>query len=1022
MSIPFSVLPKRATAEMSKRGSQSSKGKLDDQTDNVSENEYYSSSQSEQTIQKGSQIELQKVVQSEKKKSGALPTDTGAKGAQVTVQNQEETDLSSEEPFLREELSDDEDTESLVTMDPSLLDPELDKNTPVFTLAKIFPRLTVKREDLDKDPEMNPDKVSKLTGITNAKTIEEYIQYYHDLCMHRRKIYYHARLIQRKLLDKDYEQADVESLLFLTENSKQMLDFIHTKCINMYDISAGQKRSYTAGMKNLTGAIVFLKEAVEAKHQAELEFQKEAKRKAEIEAEKAQSQIKALREVRDTRQTPHHSTPNRSGNDDPDKRSRPLSEPTGAGRNVTPRRNANTFFARTTRFDRGNGGSGQGGRNPDEGRRPPFVPDEEEEDERDPATAVIRQLTKALQKLQPNTPNKPDYRGIDKPKLDVFSGDASVYAHWKKKFLLLHGPERNLDDAYLANALHCLLKGEARRKVEVHFTADWNGDNYQRMWDTLDDHYGSKHIQDRCIQDRAARIIPLEQENLNTVSTFCDEITVQINYYLVHDPSAVNNDNSHLYQQIRRKMSDKIFLKFAEWTHGRDDEDEDSPPRSLFRLRKWLQIRTTLLRETEVFSSSAKHRTSKSPKQESFTSQTDLGDSSADESVRPDSEDEAEGCAYFINQSGRRVHFDKTKNKFYEQKPFRANRDQDRNRQRPDTRTMPYKQRFETSDGATQRFSSTPVSNACPVCRTVPHELALCEEFRKLPVIKRFAVVRQSGACFHCLNRGHPMTKCNVNKGILCNVDGCKRYEHPLIHADETTKRISYADWNDVIHGELIWDETESDVQRDVHFVNCTSKVMKLAQEGAIGIETAVCQLAGIGRRKQIRTCVMLDSGATHTYIDEDLASELNMRAMSAPFQSWTRSFHGDKLETMQRVEVNLTSHDGSLTIQLCAITKKNLTDQTGVVDWSRYKKNFDYLVDIPFVPLPKDPRIHLLIGGYHAFLFEKYDGTWRSGGPYKPIAYACPLGWVGFGPSKELPPDVFSEVDQFMIKQIPRK
>jgi hypothetical protein len=166
----------------------------------------------------------------------------------------------------------------------------------------------------------------------------------------------------------------------------------------------------------------------------------------------------------------------------------------------------------------------------------------------------------------------------------------------------------------------------------------------------------------------------------------------------------------------------------------------------------------------------------------------------------------------------------------------------------------------------------------------------------------------------------------------------------------------------------------------------------------------------------------MLDSGATHTYIDEDLANELNMRPMSAPFQSWTRSFHGDKLETMQRVEVNLTSHDGSLTIQLCAITKKNLTDQTGVVDWSRYKKNFDYLVDIPFVPLPKDPRIHLLIGGYHAFLFEKYDGTWRSGGPYKPIAYACPLGWVGFGPSKELPPDVFSEVDQFMIKQIPRK
>jgi hypothetical protein len=184
LSILLSVLPKRATAEMSKRDSQSSKGKLDDQTDDVSETEYYSPSQSDQTIQKGSQTELQKVVQPDKKKPGASNMDTGAKQAQAIVQNQDETDLSSEEPFLREELSDDEDTESLVTMDPSLLDPELDKTTPVFTLAKIFPRLTVKREDLDKDPEMNPDKVSKLTGITNAKTFEEYIQYYHDLCMH----------------------------------------------------------------------------------------------------------------------------------------------------------------------------------------------------------------------------------------------------------------------------------------------------------------------------------------------------------------------------------------------------------------------------------------------------------------------------------------------------------------------------------------------------------------------------------------------------------------------------------------------------------------------------------------------------------------------------------------------------------------------------------------------------------------------------------------------------------------------
>lgn len=1024
--------------EKSKRDAHGNKGKQDEFQDALSEAEYSPGSKAEQ-VQTGAQkvSQLGNLAQSKREDNASasltaqrVTKDLSAKRVLDPV-HEESDDLTSEEPILREELSDEENSESLIIMDPSLLDPEMDKDVPVITLARIFPKIKIKQEDLAKDPELKPERVTQLTGITNAKEIQEYIQYYHDLCIHRRKIYYHARLIQRKLLGQDYSSDDVESLLYYTENSKQILDFVHTKCINMYDISAGQKRSFTAGMKNLVGAITFLKEAVDIKLKAELELQKEAVRRAENEAEKAQSQIKALREVRDNRQNAtlsgqeppavHHSTPNGSRNVCPDKRSE---NPTGGplGRNVTPRRNASVFFPRTRSLG-GNGGGGRGGRNPNEGGRPPFVPDEEEEDESDPTTALIKQLTKAFRNLQPVKPNAPDYRGIEKPKLDLFSGDASVYAHWKKKFLLLHGPERNLDNAYLANALHCLLKGEARKKVEVHFTADWDGENYQRMWETLDEHYGSKHIQDRCIQDRAAKILPLEHETLHTVSTFCDEITVQMNYYQVHQPSAVNDDNSHLYQQIRRKMSDKIFLKFAEWTHGRRDEDEDLPPRSLLALQKWLQMRTTLLRETEVFSSSAKHRASRSPKQENFTIQTGLSDSSADESVRPDSDDEQTGCAYFINQAGRKVHFDRNRNKFYEQKPFRADRDQERYKFRPDTKTMNNKQKFETNNrvGREMLPTSDSSTSACPMCRNT-HELAICEKFRHLPVIKRYAVVRQTGVCIHCLKRGHLMTRCNVNRGVLCNVDGCTRYEHPLLHHDETTKQVSYADWNDVIHGELVWDENEGNIERDVHFVNCTSKVMKLAQEGAIGIETAVCLLSGVGRRQQIRTCVMLDSGATHTYIDEDLAKDLNCRLMSKPFQVLTRSFHGEKLETMQRVEVNLTSHDGSMTTQLCAITKKDLTDQTGVVDWAICKKNFDYLVDIPFAPLPKDPRIHLLLGGYHAYLFEKYDGTWRSGGPYKPIAYACPLGWVGFGPSKELPPDVFGEVDQFMIKQTPRK
>jgi len=51
----------------------------------------------------------------------------------------------------------------------------------------------------------------------------------------------------------------------------------------------------------------------------------------------------------------------------------------------------------------------------------------------------------------------------------------------------------------------------------------------------------------------------LHHENLNSVAVFYDEITVQVNYYLTHKPSAVYEDNSFLYQQIRQKIGDKII-------------------------------------------------------------------------------------------------------------------------------------------------------------------------------------------------------------------------------------------------------------------------------------------------------------------------------------------------------------------------------------------------------------------------------------------------------------------------------
>jgi hypothetical protein len=74
------------------------------------------------------------------------------------------------------------------------------------------------------------------------------------------------------------------------------------------------------------------------------------------------------------------------------------------------------------------------------------------------------------------------------------------------------------------------------------------------------------------------------------------------------------------------------------------------------------------------------------------------------------------------------------------------------------------------------------------------------------------------------------------------------------------------------------------------------------------------------------------------------------------------------------------------------AFTKKYLASGTGVVDWKKYKNNFDFMKDIPFTPLPKNPRIAILAGGDQAHLFSAIDGTHKSGAPRKPIVYCYQL------------------------------
>ena len=86
-------------------------------------------------------------------------------------------------------LSDDENPDSLLFLDPDLLDPATIEDKIVVTLGATYPELEPSKKDLEKDPVLDPDEVTATKGIIDPKELEGYLQYHQALSFHKRKIY-----------------------------------------------------------------------------------------------------------------------------------------------------------------------------------------------------------------------------------------------------------------------------------------------------------------------------------------------------------------------------------------------------------------------------------------------------------------------------------------------------------------------------------------------------------------------------------------------------------------------------------------------------------------------------------------------------------------------------------------------------------------------------------------------------------------------------------------------------------------
>ena len=573
-----------------------------------------------------------------------------------------------------------------------------------------------------------------------------------------------------------------------------------------------------------------------------------------------------------------------------------------------------------------------------------------------PVCMTPAQFGKLFSAVKPDK-NEPNTRGLDKHKIPFFDGDTELFYFWKKKFDLAHA-NRNLLPADLALRLHGYLKGPAKTLVDCHLTGEWEDDDYDRIVEILEGRYGGEFKRDEIIVSKLANAPIFKDFTLKSLDNFYQLLTMQKVYYRKNDPACLANPNSNLFHTIRLKMTAFTYQKFADWCKDKSRRE------TLDTLHEWVKDRVETVQKTETLLGKNK----KTERVILYGEEVVIDDS--EENVNSDEplwSDDDDVCFKLEGKyKGRQVEFNLRKNKTYSVSNSRP--------QEQKVFVKPFK------------------PTKCPVCLDTFHELFVCEKFKKLTARQRYAVVKTTQSCFHCLKRGHPSNKCNYEKGKICGVDGCPRYEHPLLHSDKSVEGVAIGDWCDEFHGHLTWSNEES---------CCFTGAFHLARAGAISLQTVVCRIGARNGRPGFSTVAMLDSGSNTTCIDAAFSKKLKLLIRRGPIERTINLLDCKTKFMSYLVEVQLTSADGLVSQTITAWTVKDLTKDTGVVDWSVEKLKFPHLKDVPFPPLPKAAAIQLLIGTDNVSLFTP-DSPIKSKDGKGPIAYKVPLGWTCLGPTSD--------------------
>ena len=284
------------------------------------------------------------------------------------------------------------------------------------------------------------------------------------------------------------------------------------------------------------------------------------------------------------------------------------------------------------------------------------------------------------------------------------------------------------------------------------------------------------------------------------------------------------------------------------------------------------------------------------------------------------------------------------------------------------------------------RHSSKP---PCVFCSREGHTPSQCKNVSN--VRSRKGILRRSGRCFVCLERGHRAMECPVE--YICRI--CKQRHNISICENRGKKEYNERNWerNESDEGRENGNDVRPEVSANVSSTN-TSCIL---------LQTGTAEVGDVDGNSFLFSKILFDSGSQMSYVTEGLARRLGLKVIRKENiviktfgrndESKLRRLNVVRFKVRHRSQRGMVKYVEALCIPtLCSPLSNQCFSET---------KRYDYLASLDLADdfvddSPIDVEILIGCDFYHSF----FTGRVIHRGNEFPTASESILGWVLSGPT----------------------